>query len=86
MRAALADGLEKISAAKPDAVAVDLILAEPNAADDKLEAAFAGTRNLVLSCDLLPDDSGWEAIRSGVPGNMPSPQVRFMPISKQSTL
>jgi signal transduction histidine kinase len=60
MRAALADGLEKISAAKPAAVAVDLILAEPNPSDDKLEAAFAGTRNLVLSCDLLPDDSGWE--------------------------
>ena len=60
MRAALADGLEKISAARPAAVAVDLILAEPNPADDKLEAAFAGTRNLVLSCDLLPDDSGWE--------------------------
>jgi signal transduction histidine kinase len=60
MRAALADGLEKISTAKPAAVAVDLILAEPNPSDDKLEAAFASTRNLVLSCDLLPDDSGWE--------------------------
>ena len=49
MRAALADGLGKISAAKPAAVAVDLILAEPSPSDDKLEAAFAKTRNLVLS-------------------------------------
>jgi signal transduction histidine kinase len=63
MRAALADGLEKISAAQPGAVAVDLILAEPSpvaGVDAQLEAAFANTRKLVLSCDLLPDGSGWE--------------------------
>src|SRR5579862_9681339 len=41
MRAALADGLNKIAPAKPAAVAVDMILPEPNPADDQLEAAFA---------------------------------------------
>jgi signal transduction histidine kinase len=62
MRAALADGLDRIREAKPAAVAVDLILADDpaNSSNEKLEAAFAGTRNLVLSCDLLPDGSGWE--------------------------
>ena len=60
MRAALADGLEKILPAKPAAVAVDFILSEPNPADDRLEAAFAATRNLVLSCDLVQDGSHWE--------------------------
>jgi signal transduction histidine kinase len=60
MRAALADGLNRISPARPTAVAVDLILAEPGQADDKLEAAFAKTPNLVLSSDMRPDGSGWE--------------------------
>jgi len=62
MRGALAEGLERIRDAKPAAVAVDIILAEPGdpAADARLEKAFAGTKNLVLSCDLLPDASGWE--------------------------
>ena len=41
MRAALADGLDHIRPARPAAVAVDLILAEPGQADDKLEMAFA---------------------------------------------
>jgi signal transduction histidine kinase len=61
MRAALADGLEKIQPAHPVAVAVDLILPDANAAsDEKLEAAFANTQNLVLSSDLLPGRAGWE--------------------------
>jgi len=60
MRAALADGLDRIRPARPAAVAVDLILAEPGMADDKLEAAFARTPNLVLSSDLQPDGSRWE--------------------------
>ena len=60
MRAALADGLAKIQPAAPAAVAVDLILSDPNPDDDRLEAAFANTRNLVLSCDLFPDGSRWE--------------------------
>ena len=62
MRGALAEGLDRIRDARPAAVAIDLILAEPGdpAADAHLERAFAGTRNLVLSSDLLPDGSGWE--------------------------
>jgi signal transduction histidine kinase len=59
MRVALADGLEKIQPAKPSAVAVDLILPDANPSDDKLEGAFANTRNLILSCDLLPNNT-WE--------------------------
>lgn len=62
MRTALADGLEKIAPAHPAAVAVDLILADDpnNPANPRLEAAFSRTPNLVLSCDLLPNSSGWE--------------------------
>jgi signal transduction histidine kinase len=62
MRTALAVGLEKIAPAHPAAVAVDLILADDpnNPANPRLEAAFADTKNLVLSADLLPDSSGWE--------------------------
>lgn len=61
IRAALADGLTKIAPAHPVAVAVDVILAEPNAgADEKLEAAFAQIHNLVLSSDMLQDGSQWE--------------------------
>ena len=60
MRAALADGLEKIRPAQPAAVAIDLILAEPGNADDQLEAAFAATPDLILSCDMRPDGQSWE--------------------------
>jgi signal transduction histidine kinase len=60
MRAALADGLDRLHDARPSVVAVDLILAEPGDADDKLEAAFARTPNLVLASDMRPDASGWE--------------------------
>lgn len=62
LRAALADGLEKIARAKPRAVAVDVILAEASgdAVDSRLENAFAATPNLVLSSDLRLDGAGWE--------------------------
>ena len=60
MRAALADGLNNIRSAHPAAVAVDIILTEPGAADDKLEAALAHTQNLVLSSDMQTDGSRWE--------------------------
>lgn len=60
IRAALADGLERIAPAHPAAVAIDIILPEPQPADDKLEAAFAQIRNLVLSADMQPDGSQWE--------------------------
>ena len=60
MRSALNDGLEIIENAHPAAIAIDLILAEPNPSDGPLEAAFNNTSRLILSCDLLPDGSGWE--------------------------
>jgi signal transduction histidine kinase len=60
MRAALADGLDRIQAAHPAAVVVDIILPEPGDADEKLEAAFARTHNLVLSSDMQPDGTQWE--------------------------
>ncbi len=61
LRAPLAEGLERIAAAKPKAVAVDLILADPgDGADARLENAFALTRNLVLACQLKSDGARWE--------------------------
>jgi signal transduction histidine kinase len=60
IRAALADGLDHIASARPSAVVVDIILPEPQPADDQLEAAFARIHNLVLSSDMQPDGSQWE--------------------------
>ena len=69
IRAALADGLNRIQPAHPAAVAVDVTLSGPGGdpiADQKLEDAFSRTHNLVLSCELLPGGltgtggSGWD--------------------------
>jgi len=60
IRAALADGLERILPTHPAAVVVDIILAEPNNSDDKLEAELARVPKLVLSSDMQPDASQWE--------------------------
>jgi signal transduction histidine kinase len=63
LRAALADGLDRIRPAHPAAVAVDVTLGTAGgdaAADTKLANAFANTRNLVLGCDLNLDGSGWD--------------------------
>jgi signal transduction histidine kinase len=60
MRTALADGLESIEGYRPAAIAVDLILPDASPSDGPLEAAFNNTPALILSCDLLPDGSGWE--------------------------
>ena len=62
LRKALAEGLARIANASPKAVAVDSILADATdeESDAKLEAAFRATRNLILPCDLLPDNSGWD--------------------------
>lgn len=60
IRAALADGLDRIAPAHPAAVAVDVILAESQPADDRLEMAFERIQNLVLSSDMQPDGSQWE--------------------------
>jgi signal transduction histidine kinase len=57
-RAAIADGLEKIAASHPRAVAVDVILDDrgPSEEDDrKLEQAFSDTPHLILASYLLPN-------------------------------
>ena len=61
IRDAVADGLEKIAASRPAAVAVDVILADQGSpeSDARLEHAFATTHNLVLASYLRPDGS-WE--------------------------
>jgi signal transduction histidine kinase len=60
IRGPLAKGLRLIAAAKPKAVAVDLILANPTdpATDSELAAALADCPNLVLSSQLAGDR--WE--------------------------
>jgi len=60
LRLPLARALERVAAAGPRAVAIDIILADKGeeAADAALENAFARTRNLVLDCELIA--GGWE--------------------------
>jgi len=60
IRAAIADGLDKIAGAHPRVVAVDVILAETGASeseDEKLEQAFSKTPHLVLDSYLLSADA-----------------------------
>ena len=62
LRRTLAEALERLAAAPPAVVAVDITLAEAgDAADDSaLEQAFARTRNLVLVCEMMPDGQTWQ--------------------------
>jgi len=62
LRKPLAVALERIAAASPKTVAVDLILVDHTepAVDARLETAMRAIRNLVLACRLLPDGSAWE--------------------------
>lgn len=62
LRANLARVLERISAGKPAAVAVDVTLADPGDAEEdaRLAEAFARTPGLVLACEMMPDGSGWQ--------------------------
>ena len=55
IRAILTEALEKIAAAKPKAVALDVILHDPfnEVVDKRLAAALRATRNLILPCDLI---------------------------------
>ncbi len=62
-RQALAAGLEAIAPSHPRAVALDVILSEPDsdpAADEALEQAFRQTPNLVLPSFLNEDRSRWD--------------------------
>ena len=60
IRPILTETLEQIAAAKPQAVALDVILSDKgdDAEDARLEAALRNTKNLVLPCDLV--GGAWE--------------------------
>jgi signal transduction histidine kinase len=62
LRRPLAQALELVCAAKPKAVAVDLILADHRdpSADGEFAGALRGCPNVVLASELYPDGSGWE--------------------------
>ncbi len=63
VRKPLADALRLVAAAKPKAVAVDVILAEKRedpSADPALAQALCATPNLVLSAELIGDGQRWE--------------------------
>jgi signal transduction histidine kinase len=62
LRRPLAEALERIAAASPKAVAVDVILTDASdpQTDARLAAAMAATPRLVLACQLLPDGLAWE--------------------------
>jgi signal transduction histidine kinase len=62
LRKPLAEALERIAAASPKAVAVDVILTDASdpQTDARLAIAMAATPRLVLACQLLPDGSAWE--------------------------
>ncbi len=63
IREPLAQALKIVAAAKPKAVAVDIILAEKSGngrLDAELADALCSTPNLVLSSELIQDGSRWE--------------------------
>jgi signal transduction histidine kinase len=59
MRKMFAVGLQRIRSANPRAVAIDVMLSEPGANDDALEAAFRNTPNLILPSEFLADGERW---------------------------
>jgi signal transduction histidine kinase len=59
LRGEMAQGLELIAKASPKAVAIDMILAERDPSDDRLESAIRKTPNVVLACYLLDEAAGW---------------------------
>jgi signal transduction histidine kinase len=62
LREPLARAIERVAAAGPKVIAVDLILSDRRnpEADRRLAAAFRSARNLVLSCDLIRDGGAWQ--------------------------
>ncbi len=88
LRKTLAGALEHVAAAKPSAVAIDLILAEPSEGDEALRAAFARAPNLVLGAD-IPQHGGWEwpifRAQARAVGHVhadPDPVSRHLPLMK----
>ncbi|MEO8594409.1 MAG: CHASE2 domain-containing protein [Candidatus Solibacter sp.] len=61
IRTPIARALQILAPANPKAVAIDIILADRNPAEDPaLAAALHATRNLVLSTELIDDGAIWE--------------------------
>src|SRR5258708_2030014 len=62
LRKAVADGLERVAAAAPKAVAIDVTLADDGDPGDdaRLEQAIRKTPNAVLACYLRGQGSAWE--------------------------
>jgi signal transduction histidine kinase len=60
LRGPLARALERVAEARPRAVALDIMLADPGepAEDARLEEALGRLPNLVLACDMVP--AGWQ--------------------------
>jgi signal transduction histidine kinase len=88
LRRSLAVALEHVAAARPSAVAIDLILAEAGDGDAELRAAFERTPNLVLGAD-IPQHGGWEwpifrqqARAVGHVHADPDPVSRHLPLMK----
>lgn len=73
MRRTLAAALDRLRAAAPKAVAIDLILAEEgdSAEDRALAAALRATPQVILSSDLIPKADQWE-----------EPYALFLPAAK----
>ncbi|MBY0504365.1 MAG: CHASE2 domain-containing protein [Bryobacteraceae bacterium] len=88
LRRTLARALDLVSAAKPKAIAIDLILAEPGEGDDELRAALTRVPNLVLGAD-IPQQGGWEwpifRAQARAIGHVhadPDPVSRHLPLMK----
>lgn len=62
LRRALAEGLERVAAAGPNVVAIDLILPDQSDPEDDaaLEAALQKIPRLVLAADLIENGPSWE--------------------------
>jgi signal transduction histidine kinase len=62
LRGFIAEGLERVAASRPKAVAVDLIFADEGDPDQDaaLEAALAKLPGLVLGCDMIDEGRRWE--------------------------
>jgi len=88
LRRTLANALDLVTAAKPSAVAIDLILAEPGEGDDELRNALGRAANLVLGAD-IPQQGGWEwplfRAQARAIGHVhadPDPVSRHLPLMK----
>src|SRR5689334_81021 len=61
LRGPLAEALARVAAARPRAVAIDVILADEDpASDGALESAFRATPKLVLPCEFPIGGTAWE--------------------------